>query len=144
MLAARRLLLAIVYLWVLPNSVLGLLSFALGLLAGARGRWVDGVLEVSGPGVCALLELMPARHPIAAITLGHVVLGRDPGCLERTRAHERVHVGQYQRWGPAFLPAYLLASLLARLSGGDAYLDNRFERQAYGLAPCGPVGGERG
>ena len=132
----RRLLLGLVYLWVAPNSALGLLSFAVGRLVGARAHLVDGVLEVSGPGVRALLERLPVRYPIAAITLGHVVLGRDPGCLERTRAHERVHVGQYQRWGPAFVPAYLIASLWAWLRGRDAYLDNPFEREAYALAPC--------
>ncbi len=129
----RPVLLALVYLWVLPNSLIGLLSFAIARLAGARASIVDGVLEVTGPGVRALLEQLPVRYPIAAITLGHVVLGCDPEGLARTRAHERVHVEQYQRWGPAFIPAYLLASLFAWLRGRDVYLDNRFEREAYAL-----------
>ena len=66
------------------------------------------------------------------MTLGHVVLGRSLGALDDTRAHERVHVRQCERWGPLFLPAYGLASLAAALRGRNAYLDNRFEREAYG------------
>ena len=38
---------------------------------------------------------------------------------------------QYERWGPFFLPAYLLSSLVALLLGRDPYLDNRFEREAF-------------
>ena len=30
------------------------------------------------------------------------------------------------------LPAYFLSSFLAWRRGGDYYLDNRFEREAYG------------
>ena len=40
---------------------------------------------------------------------------------------------QCQRWGPIFIPAYLLASLAAWLSGGHYYLDNAFERQARAI-----------
>jgi hypothetical protein len=61
----------------------------------------------------------------------HIVVGCDIHCLERTRRHERVHVRQVERWGPLFIPAYFTASLIARLRGGDAYLDNCFEREAY-------------
>jgi hypothetical protein len=42
-----------------------------------------------------------------------------------------VHVRQYERWGPAFLPAYLLSSLLQLLRGRNPYRENHFERQAY-------------
>ncbi len=71
------------------------------------------------------------------MTLGHVVLGRDPAALDQSRAHERVHVAQCERWGVAFLPAYACASALAWLRGGDAYFDNAFEREAWRLAPIG-------
>ena len=64
------------------------------------------------------------------MTLGHVVVGRDAGSLERTRAHERAHVRQYSVWGPFFLPAYCLASLIAALRGRHYYRDNQFEREA--------------
>lgn len=83
-----------------------------------------------GPGPRRLLAALPVRFRVLAITFGHVVLGCDRDSLERTRAHERAHVEQSQRWGPAFLPAYLLASLFAWARGGDAYRDNAFERQA--------------
>ena len=45
------------------------------------------------------------------MTLGHVVLGRSAAALAETRAHERVHVTQCERWGPFFVPAYAASSL---------------------------------
>jgi hypothetical protein len=72
---------------------------------------------------------------ITAITLGHVVLAQSEADLVRTRAHERIHVRQYERWGPFFPALYLVASLIAFLEGGDAYFDNRFEREAREAAP---------
>ncbi len=121
---------ALLYLWALPNSLVGLAAMALGRIGGARAALTDGVLEVHGPGVERLLAALPVRFKVRAITLGHVVLGCDRESLEATRVHERAHVEQAQRWGPAFLPAYLLASAYAWARGGDAYLDNVFERQA--------------
>jgi hypothetical protein len=32
------------------------------------------------------------------MTLGHVVIARDQDLLDLTRAHERVHVRQCERW----------------------------------------------
>ena len=52
---------------------------------------------------------------------------RDAG----VRAHELVHVRQYERWGPLFVPAYLAASAWMLVSGRDPYYDNHFERAAY-------------
>jgi hypothetical protein len=66
------------------------------------------------------------------MTLGHVVFGRNEVALELTRAHERVHVRQYQRWGPAFVPAYLLCFACLYLGGRDGYRDNPFEVEAFG------------
>lgn len=89
-----------------------------------------------------------------AITLGHVVLAIDDLDLSTLR-HELVHVGQYERWGPLFVPAYLLSSLRARARGGDAYRDNDFEIAARGApgssggagrlaaAPSGPDQGRQ-
>jgi hypothetical protein len=59
-----------------------------------------------------------------------VVIGRDARALELTRAHERVHVRQYELWGPLFLPAYFAAGAYALVRGRDPYFDNRFEREA--------------
>ena len=65
-----------------------------------------------------------------AITIGHVVLGRDAGALARSRAHERVHVRQYEVWGPLFVPAYFFKGFVAYCRGGHPYWDNPFERAA--------------
>ena len=125
----------LVYLWALPTTAVGLLALVLGAIAGrgVRCAVVDGVLEVHGGLVtwflthCTLL-----RGGASAMTLGHVVLGRDELLLDLTRQHERVHVRQCERWGPLFLPAYGLASLAALLRGGRPYEDNVFEREAFG------------
>ena len=118
------------YAWAAPATALGLL-LALLALRGGRVAITDGVLEAHGPLVrWALTHLTIVRGGVAAITFGHVVLGRDSDALEWSRSHERVHVTQYERWGPFFLPAYVAASLWAFLRGGDFYLDNVFERAA--------------
>ena len=118
------------YAWAAPATVLGLI-LALLALRGGRVAIQDGVLEAHGPLVrWALTHLTVVRGGVAAITFGHVVLGRDGDTLDWTRAHERVHVVQYERWGPFFLPAYVAASLWAFVRGGDFYLDNVFERAA--------------
>ncbi|HMO84113.1 MAG TPA: hypothetical protein PKC18_04240 [Lacipirellulaceae bacterium] len=62
-------------------------------------------------------------------------MGQGPAALEACRAHELVHVRQYERWGPLFVPAYLACSAVIWLRGGDAYLDNPFEREAFAAAP---------
>ena len=64
------------------------------------------------------------------MTLGHVIIGRDPFCLAICRDHEHAHVRQVERWGVAFIPAYVFASVLAWWLGGHYYLDNWFERDA--------------
>src|SRR5438876_1043996 len=104
----------LIYLWTLPTTLPGLCLTGLALLSGGHTRVVDGVFETHGGLVAFLL-----RHctllagGASAMTLGHVVLGRDARCLETTRAHERIHVRQSERWGPLFLPAYASASLIA-------------------------------
>ena len=65
------------------------------------------------------------------MTLGHVVLGRSAAALDLSQAHELVHVRQYERWGPLFIPAYLLCALVLHVRGKDGYRDNPFEREAY-------------
>lgn len=63
------------------------------------------------------------------MTLGHVVLCVDE-IDDATLAHELVHVAQYERWGPLFVPCYLGAAVVAALRGGDLYRDNPFETAA--------------
>lgn len=117
--------------WALPVSLAGLGFVLAAALTGGRVARVAGVIEAHGGAVAMILRrLVPLRGGASAMTLGHVVLGRDPASLERTRAHERVHVRQYERWGVFFLPAYALASLVAAARGRHYYRDNRFEREA--------------
>lgn len=87
----------------------------------ARRRVVNGVLVCTG-------ATWPARlgWRYRAITFGHVILcvdEPDEGLLE----HELAHVHQYERWGPLFIPAYLVAALASVLKGGHAHTDNHFE-----------------
>ncbi len=118
-------------IWALPNTILGLVLTILALCTGGRAAMVNGVVESHGGALGFLLRrLVPIRGGASAMTLGHVVAGRDPASLERTRAHERVHVRQYERWGPFFLPAYLVATLIATVKGRHYYHDNHFERAA--------------
>ena len=119
------------YLWALPNTLVGLVFLPAALGRGSGLRVVDGVMEIHGPMVAALLRRLPISGGAAAMTFGHVVVGRNQRTLDLTRTHERVHVRQCERWGPAFIPAYLLASAWAWLRGRGAYLGNRFEREAY-------------
>ena len=108
---------------------------AIGLLFGGRWRWHLGVLEFFGGGLGSVLARLPQPLRFSAMTLGHVILAVDRSALAQLRQHEHVHVRQYERWGPFFLPAYLLSSLLQLLLGRNPYRENHFERQAYALAP---------
>jgi hypothetical protein len=122
---------AIRYMWAGPASCLGLLA---GLAGAWRLSWavVDGVLELQGPAIAwGLRHLALLPGGAGALTLGHVVLARDAETLAVSRAHEHVHVRQYETWGPFFLPAYVGASAWAALRGRHYYYDNAFEREAY-------------
>lgn len=97
-----------------------------------RMNFADDLLEVYGGAVSWLLRrAVPLPGGAAALTLGRVVLGRSAAALSQCREHERIHVRQYERWGPLFIPVYLLASVAAGLRGGDPYRDNPFEREAF-------------
>lgn len=116
------------YLWAAPWSLVGTL-----LSPFFRRRVVvRGVLLAEGAG-------WPRRlgWNYRAVTFGHTILSvdeLDPHAFE----HELVHVRQYERWGPLFVPVYALASLLARLTGRHHYRDNPFEVSARELAARGP------
>lgn len=120
------------YLWAFPATLLGLFFVPLARLSGGTIRPVQGVLEIEGGLVAAFLRKgLPLLGPAAAMTLGHVIIARDKGCLERSRRHEHVHVRQYERWGPLMIPLYLGSSAIQYLRGFDPYLDNPFEREAF-------------
>ena len=69
------------------------------------------------------------------MALGHVVLGQSADDLDDAYEHELVHVRQYERWGPLFVPAYFAAAAWQTLHGRHPYWDNPFEREAYDVAP---------
>ena len=122
---------ALKYAWALPNTAVGMLLVPAALDRRSGMRVIDGALEIHGPAIAWILRnLVPLPGGAAAITFGHIVTGRDRESLDLTRAHERVHVRQCEVWGPAFIPAYLLAGAWQWIRGGDAYEDNYFERQA--------------
>jgi hypothetical protein len=119
------------YLWAGPVTAAALPFVALALATGGRARRRDGVLETSGGALRPLLAHAVPGFPITAITLGHVVLASGESALDETRSHERVHVRQYETWGPLFPPMYLLSSVAALARGHGAHAGNAFERQAF-------------
>lgn len=119
-------------LWASPGTLVGLSVGMLGLATGGHWRWHGAVLEFWGGGTTWCLDNVPLMPGGAlAMTLGHVVLGCSEHALDITHEHELVHVRQYERWGPAFLPAYLACSAWLWLRGRDFYRENPFEREAF-------------
>lgn len=114
------------YAWAAPTSLVGLVAGVLTLCSGGGVQRRRGALEFHG----GFARWFADTCGFAAMTLGHVIIGRDRWCLEFSRDHEQAHVRQVENWGPAFIPAYLLASVVAWWQGGDYYRDNWFERDA--------------
>ena len=129
-----RLLLLI---WVAPNSLLGLLLGCGGLLTGGKVQMRRGCLEFSGGMVATFLTHLPPGG-FLAMTLGHTIIGQTESGLAVARDHEHVHVKQYERWGPFFIPAYLFCSAWLWLQNRDCYRENPFEREAYQVSNPGP------
>ena len=122
------------YLWAAPYTLLGVALGVFVLLLGGGWRVERGVLEFCGGWLGRGFARLPQPLAFSAMTLGHVILAVDRPALTLLRRHEHVHVQQYERWGPLFLPAYLLSSLVQWLRGRDPYRENHFERQAFALA----------
>ena len=123
------------YAWAAPTTLVGLAAGALTLATGGRGQARAGALEFYGGFASWFARVVG----FGAMTLGHVILGRDAWCLDACREHEQAHVRQVERWGFAFIPAYFVASYLAWRRGGHYYHDNWFERDAR--MACGQVEG---
>ena len=121
------------YAWAAPCTALGLVAGLAMLATGGRVRIVQRTFEFSDGLLPLGLSRLPQRCRFSAITLGHVILGVDSQSLDTLRDHEQVHVAQYGRWGPFFMPAYLLNSAWQMCRGRCAYRDNYFERQAYAV-----------
>ena len=118
------------HLWAAPCSVLGLAAGAIALALGGRARVSAGALEVTyreRPDDCGRLA---SKLRFRAIVFGHVILAVTREELQRIGPHERVHVEQYERWGPLFFVAYGLSSLWQLVRGRSPYWHNHFEIQA--------------
>ena len=120
------------YLWAAPATAVGMLLALIAVCGGARTRVFLGVLEVSDGVLDALPRLSFGVLRFDAITFGHVVLGRTPALLDSVRAHEHVHVRQYERWGVLFFVLYVGSSVWQLLRGRDPYRHNHFEFEAFG------------
>ena len=120
----------ILYIWASPTSLAALAIGLLGLPWGTKITRCGRTIEIHGGLVRCLLERTPIDA--TAMTLGHVIWGRNEAALDFCREHELIHVRQYERWGPLFLPMYLYYSCTMWLRGQHAYYDNPFEREAFG------------
>ena len=125
---------ALRYLWAAPYSAAGLALGLVALLCGASVRVRSGAVEFGGGRMWKVLSRCPRPVAFCAITFGHVILGIDHDTLDSVRAHEQVHVRQYERWGLFFVPAYLFSSLVQLVRRRDPYSDNYFEREARAKA----------
>jgi hypothetical protein len=134
----------LLYLWALPVTLLGMLVALIARSSGGALQKVDGVLEAAGGWPARMLRRgFPFSGAVAAITLGHVVVGVSLAALAATRAHERAHVRQFERWGLLLLVLYPLAGLLAWVRGGHPYRDNHFEREARAAEDVARYAAER-
>ena len=87
------------------------------------------MLEFWGGAVTVFMNSRVVRA--RGMTLGHVIIGVAGPTLESIRLHEWVHVRQYERWGPLFIPAYLISSALLWVAGRNPYWENPFEKEAF-------------
>lgn len=128
--AARMAARVMAYSWAAPTTAVGLFAGAVTLASGGRAQFREGALEFHGGFSRWMLRRLAGAW---AMTLGHVILGRDTWALDVCRKHEQAHVRQVEIWGPVFLPAYLMCSFwewTRRGEGRHFYYDNYFERDA--------------
>ena len=133
----RHVLIIARYAWALPATFAGLLLSLIAFAFGARGRIVDGAVEIAGGRIDRCISMLPPYCRFAAITFGHVIIGLDHETLAHLRLHEHVHVRQYERWGVLFFPLYLVSSLIQIVRRRDPYLNNCFEREAFAKSANG-------
>ena len=116
-------------IWASPNTCLGLTVGLIGLLFRGKIRWRRGCIEFHD----GLVKFLLRKTPVGAIamTLGHTILGQTGEDLDAARDHEHIHVQQYERWGPFFLPAYFWFSFILWIQKKESYRANPFEKEAY-------------
>lgn len=120
--------------WAAPCSAVGLLFALVPLALGGRARRCDGTLEVTYRDQERQCGPFARRLPFRGIVFGHVILAVTHEELQRIGPHERVHVRQYERWGPFFFLAYGASSLWQLVRGRRPYWHNHFEVQARRLS----------
>lgn len=121
-------------LWASPCSAIGIVLAGIALLSGGKAKWSSGALEVTYRESQASCGRLARRCPFRGIVFGHVILAVTRDELRSIGPHERVHVQQYERWGPLFFLAYGASSLWQLIRGRNAYWDNHFEVQARALS----------
>lgn len=116
------------YAWVSPITLCCLPLVVLAKVSGGGVALHSGVIEVWGGWVGAWLQCgIPLLGAVNAFTCGHLVAGVSLPHLHASRAHERVHVAQFERWGVLFPLVYAFAGWQAYRRGGRFYWDNPYE-----------------
>ena len=115
--------------WQWANDALGRL--AAGTVSGAPRREIGGAVVLADPRFDRLFRFVP-NHP-RAMTFGSTVVARER-LDDAVVVHELTHVAQYRRFGPLYLPLYLLGAAWGRLRHGHSYLGNPFEVEAMQAA----------
>jgi hypothetical protein len=91
--------------WASPWTLFGLIVGVAMLSCGGGGVQRPGsVIEFYGRGPRWFLTFFPIVAGASAVTFGHVILARTAADMDACREHELVHVRQYERWGPLFVP----------------------------------------
>jgi hypothetical protein len=117
-------------LWALPCSIVGLALATVPMVLGGSAKWHAGALEVTYRPSEASCGRLARRLPFRGIVFGHVIIAVTQQELAAIGPHERVHVEQYELWGPLFFLAYPAASLWQLVNGRSPYRCNYFEVQA--------------
>ena len=84
----RNLLRLVLYAWASPTTLVGLVAGLVTLCSGGSVQRRRGALEFHG----GLARAVADWIGFGAMTLGHVIIGRDPWCLDvlpRSRAGPR-------------------------------------------------------
>ena len=121
---------AIGILWAAPCSAVGMLLALVLIALGGKARWSSGAMEVTWRDHLAGDAKLAKKLPFRGIVFGHVILAVTGEELKVIGPHERVHVEQYERWGPLFFVAYAASSLWQMVNGRSPYWHNHFEVQA--------------
>lgn len=117
-------------LWASPCTAIGLTFALVMIVLGGKAKVVRGALEVTYRETQTDCGTFAKKLPFRGIVFGHVILAATRDELQRIGPHERIHVEQYERWGPLFFFAYGASSFWQLIRGRSPYWNNRFEVEA--------------